>query len=376
MDERSASRMNTLFKVTYKGRCEIVPATDAHLGLVDIDSEANVWEKYREQFPELPTIVISESLLIDIDGVPSLTKPVKLNQLWDCIYNLIMGLPLASELLPNNTLRLIHSVDESIETPNLQKNSTGVSSAAGAMENKYNSTKTGAKVTQNAGSLEDVSLYFNPDNYLLGQLTSAINKNKTNACVIHVDCWSGRRLLLLPRKGLVLSDLTDSQMKNLGVARISKDFSVNIRIENNSNCDDLNEKEVEGLQSYSTEFFIWDLALRTSRGRVPDCTDLSKPQYLRSWPNFPRLPRTPHGMRISALWMNNPRTLDDIAINLGIDKSDVYSFHSAAYATGLVGPAKRQADNLIAPRDVDKKETMQRGLFASILRHIRNNDSA
>jgi hypothetical protein len=115
---------------------------------------------------------------------------------------------------------------------------------------------------------------------------------------------------------------------------------------------------------------IWDLALRTSRGRVPEGTDLSVAHYLQSWPNFTRLPRTPQGMRIASLWVENPRTLDDIALNLGIEQADVYSFYSAATAIGLSGPAKRQVDKLIAPRNVTNKEISAKSLLSSILRHI------
>jgi hypothetical protein len=370
MDERSIARMATIFKVAFKGRCESTLGTEANLSIVDLDGADNTWETYQQQYPALPAIVMSESP-VAIEGVPYVAKPAKLNLLWDCIFNLVTGLPPASEIITGQSTPPSQSVDNNASVISATSNKPDVSTAASAMDGKLNATKSGSRV-QGKAAQGNVSLYFNPGDYLLGHIVSAIDHNAQNPCAIHVQCWAGRRLILLPAKGRAYTDLTDSQLKNLGVATINEEFTVAINVVSGADKDDLPPSEIEGLQSLSIEHLLWDLALRTARGRVPQGTDLSKPQYLRCWPNFPRLPRTPNGMRIAALWVENPRTLDDIASNLGIEKADVYSFHSAAFATGLVGPAKRQADNLIAPMDVAKNESSRRGLLASILRHLSN----
>lgn len=374
MDERSTARMATLFKVAFKGRCECAQGTDANLSIVDLDGEDNIWEKYLQQYPELPAIVMSESH-VAIEGVSYVAKPAKLNLLWDCIFNLVTGLPPASDISTRQSEPLDQATGDNSATSTLSssvtdKKTPGISTAASAMDGKFTTTKTGAKVMQGKSLQEDASLFFNPDDYLLGRIVSSIKDNAGRPCAIHMQCWAGRRLILLPAKGRAFTDLTDSQLKNLGVATLNDEFIVTINTVKGEGSDDLPESETDGLQSMSLDCLLWDLALRTARGRVPQSTDLSKPQYLRCWPNFPRLPRTPQGMRIAALWVEAPRTLDDIARNLGIENSDVYSFHSAAFTTGLVGPAKRQVDNLIAPRDVAIKESTRRGLLASILRHI------
>ena len=98
MDERSTARMATLFKVAFKGRCECAQGTDANLSIVDLDGEDNIWEKYLQQYPELPAIVMSESH-VAIEGVSYVAKPAKLNLLWDCIFNLVTGLPPASDII-------------------------------------------------------------------------------------------------------------------------------------------------------------------------------------------------------------------------------------------------------------------------------------
>lgn len=370
MDERSIARMATIFKVAFKERCELAQTKDANLSIVDLDGGNNVWKEYQKQFPALPTIVMSESP-VAIDGVPYVAKPAKLNLLWDCIFNLATGLPPAIEITnPQTTPQYQPKEDKPATLTSPETHKPGVNTAASALDGKFKETKTGSRVMHGKTSLDDSSNYFNPDEYLFGRILSAIKKNAQKPCAIHVQCWTDRRLILLPTKGRAYTDLTDSQLKNLGVATINEEFTVTINTTSGAGKDELPATEIEGLQSLSIDHLIWDLALRTARGRVPLGTDLTQPHYLRCWPNFPRLPRTPHGMRIAAVWVENPRTLDDIASNLGIEKADVYSFYCAAFATGLVGPAKRQADNLIAPRDVVTKEVSRRGLLASIMRHI------
>lgn len=360
MDERSIARMETIFKVVYKGRCELAHGEDANLAIVDIDFETNAWEKCQRQYPGLPAIIMSETP-VDLDGATYVAKPAKLDLLWTSIFNLVTGLPQVNEIIGN------------LDSEKAKKTSSGkttISSAASSIDAQFDSTSTVSKVSSGKSASEETSLYFNPDEYLLGLLVSSIKKHIGKDCAIHVQCWSDRQLILLPDQGRVYTDLTDSQFKNLGIATLNKEFSVDI----NSVCgvgkSQLPTGATDGLQSMPINHLIWDLALRTSRGRLPLGTDLSVPHYLQCWPNFTRLPRTLQGMRIASLWVGNPRTLDDIAMNLGIDHADVYSFYSAAAAIGLAGPAKRQVDKLIAPRDVMNNEISAKGLLASILRHV------
>ena len=246
----------------------------------------------------------------------------------------------------------------------------GVSTTAGAMDTQFKTTSTGSKSVQQKSARDESELYYNPDDYLLGQILSSLKEKIGQQCVIHVQCWNDRRLILLPDQNRAYTNLTDSQLKNLGVATINEECRVDINSVCGAGKEELPASETDGLQSMSIDYLIWDLALRTARGRVPEETFLSQPQYLRCWPNFPRLPRTPHGMRIASLWAENPRPLDDIAQCLGIERADVYSFYSAAASIGLAGPAMRQVDSLIAPKEVVKDEPPRRGLLASILRHI------
>lgn len=371
MDERSTARMTTIFKMVFKGRCEYTQGESARLGIVDLDSDHNVWDEFRNQYPGLPVIVMSESPK-KIEGTTYVAKPAKLDVLWESIFNLVTGLSSTDKLdMQEDSSNVVSLTEnETASTKMSESKKLGISTTAGAMEARINTASTGRKAVLNRGLKDAAEIYFNPDDYLLGRIVSSIKENAERECTIHVQCWRDRQLILLPSQGKAFTDLTDSQLKNLGVATINDEFSVKINSVCGTGKGALSESEIDGLRSMSLDYLIWDLALRTSRGRIPERTPESSLLYLQCWPNFTRLPKTPHGMRIASLWITNPRTLDDIAANLDIELTDVYSFYSAAAMIGLADSATRQVDNLIAPKDVDKKESQKRGLFSSILRHI------
>lgn len=362
MDERCTARMTTIFKMVYKGRCEHVDGKAARLGIVDLDTDTNAWDNFREQYPDLPAIVMSEKNN-EIKDALYVSKPAKLDVLWDSIFNLVTGLPRVTEINKDNVVSI---TETNAATSSAAVKKAAVSSAAGLMNTKIENVDSTRKTVQKTGPRDVSDIFFNPADYLLGRMVTSIRENAESDCVIDVKCWRDRKLILVPKQNKAYTDLKDNQLKNLGVATFSDEFRVDISTEQRN----VSESEIQGLQSMSLDYLVWDLALRTSRGRLPEGTQASSIHYLKCWPNFPRLPNTPNGMRIAALWAGSPRSLDDIAINLDISREDVYSFYCAAAMTNIAGNAARKVDNLVAPDTVQKKEITRRGLLSSILRQI------
>jgi len=89
------------------------------------------------------------------------------------------------------------------------------------------------------------------------------------------------------------------------------------------------------------EPFLWKLAVRTARGRIPAGTDLRAPVSLRHWPNLSRLMPIRHGLRISALWTKQPVSLVETAALLDIAPKYIFSFYSAARALDLIEQRER-----------------------------------
>lgn len=376
MDERSVARMATIFKVVFKNRCAVAPEEKASLAIVDLDGDAEAWRSFQQQFPDMPAIVMSASAS-SVEGAIYISKPAKLDLLWKSISRLVAGLS-SSDAIAKDA-----EIPEDVSTPEKNDNT------ASAINITDVSPDTDPQVALPENMPEETTNNFQPDNYLLGRILATLKESVGRQCSIHVQCWEDRQLILLPDQRQVFTDLTDSQLLDLSIATANREHGVEITSICGTGTDETNSLwvrafsrllgkgelpavETDGLQSMPLDYFLWDLALRTARGRVPEGTDLNKPLYLQCWPNFPRLPNMPNGMRIAALWVGEPRTLDDIATSLGIDVAEVYSFYSAVFAVGLAGPANRHVDELVAPRAVNKGG-LQRDFADAILRHFGNN---
>lgn len=367
MDERSTSRMNTIFKIIFKGRCQFAQGEDAHLGIVDLDGETDAWEKFQQQYPGLPAIVMSENPA-EREGAIYIAKPAKLDLLWKSVLDLVTQSPSEEEVSSKVDLVKTRASGDDSETLKPDADTTGVNTAARALDTLFEAASVDLKSIQQTNMQDKPGQYYNPDNYLLGRILSSLKKHTGKQSIIYVQCWRNRQLILLPEQNRAYTDLTDHQLKNLGVATLSEEFTIEINHVSSAGKNELPASETAGLRSISIDYLIWDLALRTARGRVPEGTDLSMPLYLQSWPNFPRLPYTPYGMRIASLWAGSPRTLDNIALSLGVAQSDVYSFYSAAFATGLTVSSTHRENSRAMDREEKKSPT--RGLLAAILRRL------
>ncbi len=407
LDLRSTKRLSTIFTVVYKGRCELVQGEGAVLAIVDLDNDTDAWALFQRKYSGLPVIIMSEKVT-EIDGAIYIAKPAKLDPLWECINGLVNTTPpivevsinsdendpvetsehvensdhvddttssKVSDIKVNNT---VQSVQRSLGTRPSQRAAmqalvdTSINDAASAMEAKISANSAIPNILQEKADPKQVSIYFDMDDYLLGHLISILHDNNNQDHLIHIHCWLDCVLILYPGEGKAYTNLSDSQFKYLGVVPCQKDFTVT-KNPGSTDCESLSEQNKSRLQEVSIDYLLWDLALRTARGRVPQGTDLSRLHYLRCWPNFPRLPNTPHGMRMASVWVNNPCNLSDIAEKLNIATSDVYTFYSAALAIGLSGLAKRKADYLIESTVSRTTEFSKRGLFASIIRSLVNS---
>ncbi|MGZ4996768.1 MAG: hypothetical protein ACXV8J_02900 [Methylobacter sp.] len=108
--------------------------------------------------------------------------------------------------------------------------------------------------------------------------------------------------------------------------------------------------------------FLWKLAIWTSKGRYPQELDVTKPVYLKKWPEFTRWLITPHAMRIAALLIQSPRTMLNTAQVLNINPRYVFVFISAAHAVGLVEQGQHESDTMIEPptQPNERKSLMSR----------------
>jgi hypothetical protein len=204
------------------------------------------------------------------------------------------------------------------------------------------------------GSLEDVDVndpkqfpkaFYDPDDYYQGTIQSAfaLCQAKSKIYLLESD-W--QPVTLLPRTRELWLDAGDQELKHFAGMKLKhKKMASKLELK----LVDPNKANLGGaLYNFqSMDAFLWKLACWTSMGRYPKGFDYTKPVYIKNWPNFTRLLITPHALRITALLIQGPRTMVNIAQTLRIKPQYVFVFISAAYAVGLAGQSKRAADMLI-----------------------------
>jgi hypothetical protein len=87
----------------------------------------------------------------------------------------------------------------------------------------------------------------------------------------------------------------------------------------------------------SLDALIWQVAIHTSKGRLPQGIKLTGTNYrLRQWPNFTRLEPIPDAIRIAAFLSRTPASIALISKMLGIQHDHFYTFIAASVSLGLL----------------------------------------
>jgi hypothetical protein len=149
-------------------------------------------------------------------------------------------------------------------------------------------------------------------------------------------------LTILPRQHKVWIGANDTQLR--AACAIQFDFfaqksPADVDLASQIECE-FSDEEAERLArragATTLEAFLWKVALATSKGRIPEEIDLNRPVRLTRWPNFTRVPITPHALRIAALLHRQPHTLFEAARVLDVRQSFVAVFLNAAWTAGLL----------------------------------------
>lgn len=208
---------------------------------------------------------------------------------------------------------------------------------------------------------------YDPKEYFQGFFQSACKIATARGQVLElVSGW--KQLFIFPHTQEIWLDADDKQLRAFS--------SINVNGTGNKmsvmpvNAKSVVNRDLEKFQSL--ESLTWKLACWTSRGRYPKDLDILSPVYLKHWPNFTRLLITPHAMRIAALLIDCPRTVASIAITLKIKPEYVLIFISATHAVGLLGQARRNADNVVQPPTTIKPPETH-NIFGRILSKLRTS---
>ncbi len=210
---------------------------------------------------------------------------------------------------------------------------------------------------------EKAAFLYNPESYLQGYIQKACQlARQQNRNVSLLGPW--RPIIILPETREIWVEQSHAHLYALSVMAIQPEDVTITPLESGEMPPE------EGGSILPIELFLWKLAVRTARGRIPVGTDLRAPIHLTHWPNLSRLMPIHHGLRIAALWTSQPVSLMETATILNIPPKYIFSFYSAANALGLIVHEKRSNDDDRPSRQANQQQE-HIGLFRKILARLR-----
>ncbi|OUS15092.1 hypothetical protein A9Q88_10975 [Gammaproteobacteria bacterium 50_400_T64] len=374
---RSIKTFEFFFKKTCKGRYVLCEShNDANITLVDIDvpGSNNALKEQQLINPKNKFVCLS---IADNNklNLPHIKKPIN-------SASLIAILDSFAKVEPSKE-------SKDIVADNTNKTNDLIARENSRQFNKNRSALAGRHIGANDdtgffGDNEDIStknskditkVTYHPKKMFQGAVIEGYHIAKQNNCAIQVTAL-GISIIIDPSNSKVYTTTPErifrpiclletnnkAQFKHLGVEHLKDKVShFQSNKDTDDNCSDI-------------DTFLWKITLWSSRGRIPEDTDLSVPVYLAHWPNLTRLDNIPHAPRIAALLISAPDTLCHVAEKLQIPQRYVFGFYSAAHTLNLSSNARRQVDSLFKP--VDKPVSQSRSILRKIFKHITRKSQA
>jgi hypothetical protein len=379
MDERSRKIMMMFMQGPCRGTAIVVDDDEADVDIFDGDMPASkkLLSEHLGSDRKKPTIVLS---LQDFnhEGVLQVRKPVKTDEMLSALNE--AKVQLADFSRKKAEKQAVLATVEAEEEEEVGPQSLKIYIMDRDERKKTSKHQTAMRFDEKGfqvyiGSLPDIDVNdpaqfakasYDPKEYFQGYIQSAFMVCRAKGQIMQVQSgW--KPILIFPHTHEVWLDADDPQLRAFAGIKL-----------NPSSISKMSISPVNGqtmglggsLDKFqSMDAFLWKLACWTSKGRYPRMIDYTQPVYLKCWPNFTRLLITPHALRIAALLMQGPRTLPNVARALDIKPQYVFVFASAACALGLMGQAKREADNLVQPPAV--KAAKGQGLLSRIMNKLR-----
>jgi len=396
MEQRTYSTLQLFFHEHCKDSYVLVEENSADISIIDMDGfqAHRMLEEHKKHYPNQPSILISLSHDKAYDAV-YIRKPIMLEALSSALLK-------AKERLQHPVTKTpAVKVNTAEITPQLQMTVRNPKAAAPLLLNNvvHNPDKTIGQVKSGARHFnqyrysenfltEDADLehidtklteHFNPDNpiqiakfqyqpeqtlqgYFQQAYFTALREQQN---VLLKGVW--RPITILYKSKQLRVEKNFRHLYALSGMLFNKsDVSITI-LNNNVDCEPGLHETV-----LPAEPFLWKLAMRTSRGRVPADTNFTAPIKLIRWPNFTRTIITPHALRIAALWAKQPTSLMDTANYLAVPLQHVFMFYTAAVSLNFVTPAMTEKDHSTAALPPVKRHRYRK-IFQNLLEQLRNN---
>lgn len=346
MDKRSEERMLTVFKMNFKDQCEYTDINDADTVIIDMDDK-NVdseWADFRVKHPDIPVIITAKEHL-DLIGAIYISKPAKLAELLDA--------------LKETSNKEISS--------NLTTSHNNTHNAAKSLQQRFQKT-----THHNSESSNNFELFYDPEKFLQGQIVRAVKESNKMDKSIFIKYWNDQWIIIFPNSNFLIKNVNASQVKTLGLVQMGPDLSYSEHKFSNNEISHMINTPTSEVRVTSIEQFMWDITVKTARGRIPEGTSLDDLYMIKHWPNLPRLTYILNAMRISAFWINKPQSINTIVEKLNIPQEDVLTYFSAASAIGILKPYKHEDHNSNSS-NAAKPDKKKQGIFTALISKVSKN---
>jgi len=377
MDKPTQRLLEMVFNGPGRGEYFLIEQLEvAQACIFDLDgiAAAKLWANYRQQYPYLPTIVLSLNHH-DVAGTVFVKKPIEIEKFLKAL------------------AKIKQLKEEEAATGDLPQISVKGQPAHLAPTQSTREAKLATEITveqeeeilhQFCGYHSDINpqrseevekIYYDPNNYLQGffEKAFAFSQQLETGGILIEGLYTP--MILLPENNQLLCgcETAENQLRTMTLLPLSR--SSHLRMITLAETEIQQRLATEKLIAQPLDNFLWKMALWTARGKIPKGTDLSKDVVLVNWPNFTRLVLTPHALEISALWIANPYSLIDTAKMLNLPQRYVFAFFSAACAIKLAFIDRRTdtrspTSSLTRPRS----EHPKRNLFKRLLARLRGGE--
>ena len=388
MNERTLQMFTMFLNGPASGHCEIVDDGTHEAVIIDLDGldSPHIWLDVRRKFHG-PVIVLSV-VEKQLNNAFWVAKPVNAEAFGATVkkvHEALSNPPATPNKSPPPEIKPTPHVAPPPVAPPAASPVTPVAKAQDVAEKKAESTSPAAQLmseemdekAQNCcGNLLDETytdprsqdeVFFDPAMTLLGSFREAM-KLTAEAGIAKVEGMGAYPLFVGASENFVSTAMHEPYLRAVCVRTTSASPISVVLSEQEAKL--IGKSEDPRLRRLDD--MLWKISLWSSRGRVPHGTSLTAPVRLRSWPNIPRLMTVPHGMRIAALWVNQPSGLLETAQKLGVHYRFVFAFYCACQSFDLI-EQRASAEHASAshPETVAKPVTTEkRGLFGNLLKKL------
>ncbi|MGD8592408.1 MAG: hypothetical protein PVF82_06215 [Gammaproteobacteria bacterium] len=372
MDHRSQLLFTKTVQLQLQGICRIVDVQEAEVVLIDMDSanSEEYWISLKDNFPELPVIALSIRPVNEKNTL-YLRKPIKINSLITTLRILFPKRFMAK----GNEFNKQKNVDG--QCSNKQDKSLNArTTIADVFNNTVDKSSNVVALSDKVSPGECILDVFDASSHLIYYVMQASLQAKALKKLAKISLWNGRIILCNFSPNVIITNVSEGMLRSLAIVQLNESQTkITIEHVEPDILDTINPKKDPAYKELNVESFIWQLALLTARGRVPlelhdNMFFVDKPVYMEYWPNLTRLMPVPYAQQITALLVLQPRTFKEISKTLAIDVKHVADLFFAAAMIGCAGQAKRPADKLFAPFEVEQHK--HRKVLSSIMNRLRS----